>query len=504
MLSSYFRRWVPLFVLLLLLGSTPQAIGQRIKLRINVKAQPLTVEDMWKVKRVGPPSIAPDGKWCVVEVTTYNLDQDDSSSNLWLLATDGKQQKQLTNTTGKNSGPKWSPDGKWIAFTSKRGSDAVAQIYVIAAAGGEARRVSEMPMAPGGLKWSAESGTLYCIGWTWPDTPDDASHRNKEKAQKASKSKALVIDNAAFRYWDRWIADGKRPVVFAVDVASGKHKNLLAGTGKFLPPFEPSARDYDVSPDGKELCFVADSVKHIGTDVNLDLYTLALDGKATPKNITPDNMGQDASPVYSPDGKSIAFTRGTVKFFTTDCQKLTLHHRATGKNRTLTDKLDQEPAANRGTGCRTPNGSPVKSRIGVTSGSVSSMSKREPIRRRWRTGLFRNGQLTWPPRIAWPFLSVRALGCHRLLLPTTQGRSLFRLTISINPWSGGGGFAPGMSITSRVRMGKTCNCWFSIRRTSTPRKSGRWCKSSTAAPTSASPATSAFAGTCNSGPPRAT
>lgn len=330
------RRCLPLFALLALLGRAPVISGQPAVLK-----HPLTVEELWMVKRVGAPSIAPDGKWCVVEVTTFDIDKDDSSSNLWLLATDGKQQKQLTDTTGKNAGPRWSPDGKWIAFTSKRGGDEAAQIYVIAAAGGEARRVSKLPMAVSHLKWSHDSGTVYCIAWTWPDTPDEASHRQKEKALKERKSKAVVIDDAVFRYWDHWISDGKRPTVFAVDVTSGKHKNLLAGTGKFLPPYEPSARDYDVSPDGKELCFVADSVKDIGTDVNLDLYTLALDGKAKPKNITADNVGQDASPVYSPDGKLIAFTRSTVKFFTTDCHLLTLHDRATDKNRVISSRLDR-------------------------------------------------------------------------------------------------------------------------------------------------------------------
>src|SRR5437667_4783424 len=90
--------------------------------------RPMTAEDLWKVKRVGPPSISPDGKWCVVEVTTFDIDKDDSTSNLWLLSTDGKTQKQLTNSTGKNSGPKWSPNGNSIAFISQRAGDDGLQV----------------------------------------------------------------------------------------------------------------------------------------------------------------------------------------------------------------------------------------------------------------------------------------------------------------------------------------------------------------------------------------
>lgn len=307
----------------------------------KLKKRPITVEDLWNIKRLGPPSISPDGKQVVVEVTTYSMKKNDSSSNLWMLSTHGKKQTQLTNTAGKNSGPKWSPDGNWIAFLSKRGSDTTPQLYVIAPGGGEARRVSNMPMGPAGVKWSADSKTLYTVASVWPDTPDDESYRKKEKAQKDNPVKALVIDDAVYRYWDRWIADGKKPTVFAVDVATGKHRDLLAGTGKHLPPLSPSVADFDVSPDGKELCFVADSAKDPGTDTNLDLYSLPLDKKGKPRNTTADNTANDTHPVYSPDGKYLAFLRQKIKFFYADQQRLMVMDRARRITREYAAELDR-------------------------------------------------------------------------------------------------------------------------------------------------------------------
>jgi dipeptidyl aminopeptidase/acylaminoacyl peptidase len=287
---------------------------------------------------LGKPAISPDGAWVAVDVTKFNMDDNSSSSQIWLCSTDGKTQKQLTTAKGGAKAPVWSPDGKSIAFISKReptlpsphrgrgaGGEGDPQIYVISPTGGEAKQLTKLPMAPSGVKWGADSKTLYCVVWTWPDTPDDASYLKREKARKDDKVQAYVIDDALYRVWDHWIADGKRPVVFAVNAENGSHRNLFANTKRTLPASGGWASDYDVSPDGKEICFTSESAKKLGMDYNLDIFVMPLNKNAEPENITADNLANDHSPAYGVffgDKVGIHFLRQTTKFFYADQNRL--------------------------------------------------------------------------------------------------------------------------------------------------------------------------------------
>lgn len=298
----------------------------------------LTPESMWKIQRLGTPDISPDGRWAVVGVTRYDLAKDRGITDLWLVPTEPGEARRLTSYEGSDSSPVWSPDGKWIAFESRRGEDELTQIYVISTSGGEAVRLTSIPTGASAARWFPDSQRLAFISRVWPDLATDEEAKARQKARKDSKVSARVWDQAPLAYWDRWL-DDQHAHIFTVPLKGGEPTAVTLGTGLQLSRAEANRGSYDISPDGKEIAFAADTDTS-GVQPNYDIFVIPAGGGEV-RNLTTDNLAGDASPQYSPDGRWLAFRRQTIRGFYADTQRLVLHDRRTGENRVITGDWDR-------------------------------------------------------------------------------------------------------------------------------------------------------------------
>jgi dipeptidyl aminopeptidase/acylaminoacyl peptidase len=299
---------------------------------------PIDSETMWRLQRIGAPTISPDGKSIVAPVTRYDLKESKGRTTLWLFPKDGGEARALTSESADASAPAYSPDGRWLAFTSKREGDEVAQLYVLPIGSpGEARRVTEVPTGVGGIRWFGDSQRLGFVTRVWPDK-DWKAMAAELKARKENKSSARSWDRAPIRYWDQWI-DDREAHVYSVSLTGGEPQALTLGSGYSLMPQDPGAGSYDISPDGRQIAFVADSAKN-AVEPNPDIWLLDI-GKKDPRNLTPDNPGNDSSPRFSRDGKQLAFAQQTIKGFYGDTRRLVLHDLKRASNRVVTGDWDR-------------------------------------------------------------------------------------------------------------------------------------------------------------------
>ena len=299
---------------------------------------PLSVEAMWQLQRVGDPDLSPDGKLVVVPVTRYDVDKNKGFSDLWLIPTAAGPARQLTSDDAQDNEPRFSPDGKWIAFVSKRGEDKDNQLYVIAIDGGEARRVTRIPTGVSAPKWFPDSKRIAFITSVWPDlkTWSEMEQRIKERAD--SKMTAKVWDKAPFSYWDHFIED-REPHVYAIALEGGDPQPITLGTGYHLSITETSVSSYDIAPDGAEVAFAADTDRS-GIDSNFDVFIVPASGGEA-RNLTTDNAADDGEPKYSRDGRYLAFVRQKIKTFYADKQRFMLFDRRSGETRNLTEQWDR-------------------------------------------------------------------------------------------------------------------------------------------------------------------
>jgi dipeptidyl aminopeptidase/acylaminoacyl peptidase len=305
---------------------------------VAAQAEPFTAAAMWRLKRLGDPQISPDGRLAVIPVTSYDVDKNKGTTNLWLVPTKTGKARQLTSDSASDSSPVWSPDGELIAFVSKRGEDRQPQAYVIAVDGGEARRVTNIPTGVIAPKWFPDSKRIAFLSQIWPDLKTWPEMEQRMKEREQPKMTAQVWDKAPISYWDHFL-DHRQTHIYSIGIEGGEPKPITRDSGLWLDVNEPDASSYDIAPDGMEVALAADTDRS-GIDPNLDVFVVPADG-GSPKNITADNAANDFAPLYSPDGKAIAFRRQLIKDFYADRARLMIYDRRANQTRGLTEQWDR-------------------------------------------------------------------------------------------------------------------------------------------------------------------
>ena len=298
----------------------------------------LTPEDLWKIPRVGEPAPAPDGSFVVVPVTTYNLEDNKGITRLYRIA-DGRVES-LTAADRSSTAPAISPDGARMVFL--RDVEEMPQLHVLDLRGGEAELLTDLPLGVAGPKWLPDGSGLVFLAPVFKGALDVAATRDLAAARRADPVKAHVTEDRMFRYWDRWLTDGKVPHVFRFELGSGEMIDLMPDSERWWD-WETPGDSFDVSPDGREITFSADTSQPPHQQPRFAIFTVSIEGGDV-TCLTPEGSGHERRPRYSPDGRSIVYGMQREIDFYADRVRLVHYDRGAEEHTVLTEDWDRSAA----------------------------------------------------------------------------------------------------------------------------------------------------------------
>ncbi|MFB0565262.1 MAG: prolyl oligopeptidase family serine peptidase [Candidatus Aminicenantaceae bacterium] len=295
--------------------------------------RPMTPEDLYQIKRISEPQISSDGKWIAYTVSVPNLKENRFNSDIWLIPVSGGKPVQLTTSPKSDHSPRWSPDGEKIAFISTR--DGTANLYLIRIDGGEAQKVTSSETGLYSPIWTKDGRYIVCGSRV---LPREKKEREKWTEDELPKCEARTINRLLFRQWDRWLGD-ERNHVFLVSIEDGAMKDCTPGDFDTPPVSLSSDHDFDISPDGKEICYVKNEDPMLAASTNHDIFVVNTE-TLEEENIT-SNPALDTHPHYSPDGRYIAYAAMEKVGYESDRKCLVVYDRREEKHIRLTDDLDR-------------------------------------------------------------------------------------------------------------------------------------------------------------------
>lgn len=294
--------------------------------------------EMMRLKRLSDPQPSPDGKLLAFAQTEVDLAGGKRNADLWLVAVAGGEPRRLAADPASESRPRWSRDGKRLAFLSTRGGSA--QVWVVDLVGGEPRRLTSLATGVESYAWIDET-RLLVVSQVFPECGADDACNAKRLAPAADGSSARAFDALLARHWDSW-GEGRRSHLLVVRTQGGPALDLTPGDAD-APPFSLGDEDWAVSPDGREACFSRKEPQAEAWSTNADVFVVPTAGG--PARRVGDFVGYDGACRYSPDGNWLAWRAQERAGYEADRWQLVVLDRASGARRQLTADFDRQAEA---------------------------------------------------------------------------------------------------------------------------------------------------------------
>jgi dipeptidyl aminopeptidase/acylaminoacyl peptidase len=300
-------------------------------------ARNITIDDYFQIRDVGQPELSPDGQWVAYTVRTKMLKEDNNETRIWMVSTHGGEALPMTAEGVSSGHPRWSPDGKFLAFTSSR-NGGKSQVWLLNRLGGEAVRLTDIAQGVGDFEWSPDSTRLVLV--LQDPKPEDAeAEKDKDKPAptKPKTQPPYVIDRLQFKEDTVGYLDNRRTHLYVFNVEKKTVTQITSGS------FDDEQPAW--SPDGKQLAFTSNrSMPDPDASRDTNIWVVAADNSDKGAHVTQitTNPGADGQPAWSPDGKWITYvTQLDPHLFWYATQHLAIAPATGGEAKVLTLTFDR-------------------------------------------------------------------------------------------------------------------------------------------------------------------